>query len=95
MYVERLVTIFSDLTPLIVTVSMESIIEGMSKELLDGVEKCKTLENIKTPNQVVVSCDYPLEGQYVGLIKDSKTPDSFSINEIWPILFGESLKSKL
>ena len=79
---------FSDLTPLIVAVSSNSIIDGMNKELLDDMEKCITLEKVKTPNKVTVLCDYPLEGRYVALIKDTEIPDSFSINELQPILLG-------
>ena len=84
-------TVFSDLTPLIITVSSQSIIEDMTKESLDELEKCATLKKVKTPNKVTISCDYPLEGRYVALIKDSETPDSFSINELQPILLGKVL----
>ena len=82
-------TQFSDLTPIIITVSSESHIDGMNKELLEGMEKCATLEKVKTPNRVNILCDYPLEGRYVGLIKDNESPDSFSINEFQPLLLGK------
>ena len=65
----------------------------MTAELLEELDKCSTLNKIKTPNKVHISCDYPLEGQYVALIKDSEVPDSFSINEFEPILLGTSLYS--
>ena len=61
----------------------------MTAELLEELDKCSTLIKIKTPNKVHISCDYPLEGQYVALIKDSEVPDSFSINEFEPILLGK------
>ena len=65
----------------------------MTAELLEGLDKCSILNKIKTPNKVHILCDYPLEGQYVALIKDSEVLDSFSINEIEPILLGMSLYS--
>ena len=78
---------------MIVTVSSQSYVNGMTAELLAELDKCSTLNKIKTPNKVHISCDYPLEGRYVALIKDSEVPDSFSINEFEPILLGTSLYS--
>ena len=65
----------------------------MTAELLEELDKCSTLNKIKTPNKVHILCDYPLEGRYVALIKDSEVLDSFSINEFEPILLGTSLYS--
>ena len=65
----------------------------MTAEVLEELDRCSILNKIKTPNKVHISCDYPLEGQYVALIKDSEVPDSFSINEFEPILLGMRLYS--
>ena len=78
---------------MIVTVSSHSYVDGITAELLEELDKCSTLNKIKTPNKVHISCDYPLEGRYVALIKDSEVLDSFSINEFEPILLGTSLYS--
>ena len=78
------------MTPILVTVTEYSIAkEEVDEEtLIKYMPICTIYEDpiTSTPNKIIITCNYPLEGRYLSLIKLSSTPSILSINEVTPLL---------
>ena len=58
---------------------------------MEMFEKCQTLRQIQTPNKVNITCQYPLEGRYITIVKgDGGKLSTISLNEIVPLLHGKT-----
>ena len=69
--------------------SNEPKVGKITTDSIDNLEKCGTLTEIKTPNRIDVICGYPLEGQFITLLKSGDEPTILTLNEVQPILLGK------
>jgi hypothetical protein len=80
---------FPDFSPIVVAVSNVPLLTAMDESILAELDICATFPRPTTPNKIDITCVFPLEGQYLTLIKDSADDTLITINEIVPVLLGK------
>lgn len=85
----QMIDVSTAISNLGVYVSDSSILDVEDFDAHDGTfETCATLEKGTTPNKQLILCDFPHEGQFLTIVKKSKTPTKLTLNEVFPLLLG-------